>query len=452
MNSPPFDRLTPVDLINLYVESPSAPTRVGAVAILDRHALVGPDGALRIDAIRETLDHRLRRVPRLRQVIHHGGPFTGRPIWADDPAFAIDRHVREHVLRPGDELNDLAMELVTQPFDRAHPLWRLWFVTGLPSGHVGLVFGMHHVVADGVTTVRLFGALTDAAPDGGAVSTPQPAPSWGALVRDNISGKLAAVGRLRRPDLAQWRAMGALRDAPRTSLNRPVGARRRLDAVTVDLAAAKRAAHQHGGKVNDVVLALAAGGLRALLASRSEPVDGVRLHVSVAVSLRGPQARPDVGNRSGGMAERVPLDGDPHARLRAIAQESAQVKGMQLPTVGNGLLVGLSQLGLLRSFSRHQKMINIVESNVAGPPVGMRLLGAPILDVTPIGTLVGNLSIGFLALSYAGRLKIAVQADADRYPDLPVLMGAMRRDSRMLLADAPPVGGAPTFAELLAGR
>jgi diacylglycerol O-acyltransferase len=183
-----------------------------------------------------------------------------------------------------------------------------------------------------------------------------------------------------------------------------------------------------------VVLAVAAGGIRALLQHRSEPVDGVRVHVSVAVSLRPPEVKTDVGNRSGGIALRIPLDADPHERLHKIARESAEAKSDQLPTAGNSLLVWLTRVGLLRYFSRHQHVINIVESNVAGPPATISLLGAPIRSIVPIGTLVGNLALGFLALSYAGRLTIAVQADADRYRDLAVLVAAMERDCSALLA------------------
>jgi hypothetical protein len=56
------------------------------------------------------------------------------------------------------------------------------------------------------------------------------------------------------------------------------------------------------------------------------------------------------------------------------------------------------------------------------------MLGAPVLELIPIGVLAGNLTIAFLALSYAGQLVVTVVADADRYPDLSVLVDAMRRD------------------------
>ncbi|MEV0267824.1 WS/DGAT domain-containing protein [Hamadaea sp. NPDC050747] len=135
---------------------------------------------------------------------------------------------------------------------------------------------------------------------------------------------------------------------------------------------------------------------------------------------------------------RVPLEPDVHRRLQRIARESTEAKRSQAPTAGNGLLIVLSRLGVLRWFSHRQHMINFVESNVAGPPMPMRILGATIHDFIPIGTVVGNLTIGFLALSYAGKLIIAVQADADRHPDLPVLLAAMRREADQLAIRAAP--------------
>ncbi|MGC1211794.1 MAG: wax ester/triacylglycerol synthase domain-containing protein [Micromonospora sp.] len=444
-NDRPVQRLTAVDLINLYVETPSAPTRVGALAILDGRRLVDSSGRLRLAAIREVIGRRLDGVPRLRQIIHRPGPLAGRPVWADDPCFRLDRHVQQLALTPGQDLTDLAMHLVTSPLDRAHPLWRMWFVTGLPGGDVALVFGMHHVVADGITTVRVVGSLMDGPPLGERqpAARPwvaQPPRRWGALVLENLRGRRSGW---RGPPLGQWRRMMRMRSAPRTSLNQPVGAHRRLAAITMDLAAAKDVAHRYHGKINDVVLAVAAGGVRRLLQGRSERVDGVRVHVSVAVSLRPSAVEGEVGNRSGGIALRVPLDADPHARLREIARESAEAKSDQLPTVGNTLLVWLARIGLLRYFSRHQRMINIVESNVVGPPATVSLLGAPVRSITPVGTLAGNLSLGFLALSYAGRLTIAVQADADQYPDLPVLLAAMERDCSALLAKPTSVAPPP---------
>jgi diacylglycerol O-acyltransferase / wax synthase len=429
----PIERLTPTDLINVYVETPSAPARVGALAILD--------GTIPLAHLRTHLVERVAVIPRLRQKIHRPGPLAGRPIWVGDPAFDIDSHLTRVELPTGARLTELAVRVVNQPFDHDHPLWRLAYVPDLPGGRSAVIFGMHHVVADGLTAVGLFADLTGdrVISDPG---TPHPVPTWSALVRDNFARRVAALRAVRWPQVSQWWQLAGLRHAARTSLNRPVGAHRRLEALRLDLAAVKAAAHQHGGKVNDVVLALAAGGLRALLRARSEPVDGVRLTATVAMALR--QAGPDIGgrNRTGVYGVRVPLLSDAHERLREIARESAGAKQRQLPTAGNGLLILLSRTGALRWFSRHQRMVHFVESNIAGPPLPLRLLGVPISDVVPVGTVVGNITVGFQALSYAGRLTIAVQADAEQYPDFGVLLAGMRQDAQNL--GLGPIGAATT--------
>jgi diacylglycerol O-acyltransferase / wax synthase len=208
--------------------------------------------------------------------------------------------------------------------------------------------------------------------------------------------------------------------------------------LRLDPAAAKRVAHAHGGKVNDIVLDLVAGGLPALLRSRGEPVEGLSQHAAVAVSLRTAGQAAEAGNRVGDVVVRLTLsEPDPGARLRLVCADSADAKQSPLPTTGNGLLVWCARLGLMRPFIRRQRLINLVESNVIGPPTPIRVLGAPVLDLVPIGVLAGNVAISFLALSYSGSLIVNARADADRYPDLPVLLAAMERDWRTIASRTP---------------
>ncbi len=76
--------------------------------------------------------------------------------------------------------------------------------------------------------------------------------------------------------LAELLLRNEVRAAPHTSLNGPIGKQRRFavaDARLEDLKAIKRAL---GGTVNDVALAAATGGLRALLEARGEQPPSAR--------------------------------------------------------------------------------------------------------------------------------------------------------------------------------
>ena len=453
-------RLSALDMINLSVETPDTPITIGAVLILDGQALRGADGCLPLAAIRAAIEGRLADAPSLRRVVRPAGPLAGRPVWIDDPAFRIDRHVlRAEVPRPGDEaaLLRLAAGLMSGVLDRTYPLWRIWLVTGLDGDRVAVVVKLHHVLADGLAAIQLIMSTVDIHFAEGSEParpwSPSPPPSWHQLVADNVRARLAAMRRfapwssLRRLVSAlhvHRRMLATLRHAARTSLNAPVGPRRRLAVLRIDLAEAKRLAHRHNGKVNDVVLSLATAGVRSLLHARGEPVDELWLHATVAMSLRTLGQAPETGNHTGGVVVRLSAgQTDPGVRLSLVATRSARAKRDQPPTTGNALLVWLARLGLAGLFSRHQHMVHFVESNIAGPAKPIHVLGAPLLDVIPIGNLAGNLGVSFLALSYAGRLVITVHADADRFPDLPALLAGMRREWAVLCADRPGAGSTP---------
>jgi hypothetical protein len=86
----------------------------------------------------------------------------------------------------------------------------------------------------------------------------------------------------------------------------------------------------------------------------------------------------------------------------------------------------------------HQRLVNLAETYLPGPPVAIDILGARVLDLHPIAPLAGNLGLSFVALSYAGRLAVIVRADADQFPDLDVLTAAMERDWRALAGSVAP--------------
>ncbi|GGM45147.1 wax ester/triacylglycerol synthase domain-containing protein [Dactylosporangium sucinum] len=423
-----IERLSAFDLTNLAVETPDAPMHVGVVAVVDGRPLLDAGGRLRLDEVHARLRDGLGAAPRLRQVVHRPGPLAGRPVWADDPAFRVERHVATAALDPpgGEaELLRLAERLMAAPLDRARPLWYLWIVTGLPERRLAVVVKLHHAVGDGVAAVRLLGALLDPPPRSAAVAwVPAAPPRWGALVVDRLHRTPQRRRRLWRGAARTMREAWA---APRTSLNGPVGAGRRLGVVRLDLAGAKAVARAAGGTVTDVLLAVVGGGLRDLLLARGEPVDGVQLRVAVTVSLRGPDD-PAHGNRNGSVVVRLPLHRDPGARLRAVAAATARAKRGQTPVAQQWCMVAAARAGLARRLGRGQRMVNLVVSNVPGPAAPVRMLGAPVLDLVPVGALAGNLAVSVLALSYAGRLVLAAVADQERFPDLPVALAGMERD------------------------
>ena len=282
---------------------------VGTLIVLGGGTLTDADGRVRIDAIRDEIASRLSRCPRMRQRIAPVPFGAARPVWVDDVDFDISQHVRSVDLSPPgshDQLEQLCCELQMEVLDRTRPLWEMWFVGGLVDGSVGLVYKVHHAVVDGVSAAETFELLLDprtsaipprsqaeSGPSGGHAGPASLA--WAGLVDDVRTVARVGSGGLGGllhpgPAVASGRGVAHLLRrttlAPRTSLNRSVGGRRRLATVQLDLAAIKRIGRARGATVNDVVLTLVSAGLSELLAGRGESLPV--LQSLVPVSLRHP--------------------------------------------------------------------------------------------------------------------------------------------------------------------
>jgi len=314
---------------------------------------------------------------------------------------------------------------------------------GLPAHQVGLFLRAHHTLADGVAGVAAFGALLDLAADAPTPVappwTPTPIPTAGELLRDNLRRRLRGLGRglsrlahpsrtLRRARRAwsAWREAFAER-APRTSLNRPIGADRRLAVIRSRLEVAKQVAHAHHATVNDVVLAAVAGGLRQLLAGRGEDVQGLVLRVMVPISLHREQPGQARGNQDAMMLVPLPLgEPDPVRRLDLIAAETAARKQQARPQVGSGIFRFVAVQRAWYRFLAHQRSVNLFVTNVPGPPVPLYLAGARLLELFPVVSLMGNLTLAVAVFSYAGQLSLTAVADRDGGPDVEVFAQGVR--------------------------
>jgi diacylglycerol O-acyltransferase len=437
-----MDRVSGQDLWSLIPDEFGWPQDIGAVGMLAGDGVAVEDLLARV---RDQVQGRLHLVPRLRQLIRYPPLGLGLPVWVDARIFHIEDHVRTSAVGPGGDEADLLRaieELHTRPLDRSRPLWQLWLLPGLSDGRVGMYFRLHHSIADGVAGVATMGALLDLAPEPPSSVpppwTPEPLPTIAELHADVKHRRERAIDRtlsaIAHP-APSWRAARALwpqlrevfmeERAPRTSLNRPIGHHRRLALVRGRLDLAKQAAHAHGGKVNDVVLAAVTGGLRDLLVSRGENVQGLQLRAGIAVSLhRG--GRDEPANFDGAMAVPLPVgEPDPVRRLRMIAFDTAERKKRPRPHLAGLFGSPLIARPMVRRVDR-QRLINIYVANVPGPPVPVYLAGRPLLEVFPLIPIMGNCTVGVGVLSYAGQLNFTVVADTDTAPDVAVLAEGVR--------------------------
>ncbi len=472
-----YVRLSAQDASFLHTESPHTPMHVGSLAMIEGEPLFDDTGQFRIDDFRSHVESRLHLVPLFRKKLMEVPFGQGRPVWVDDPDFDISYHVRITALpSPGnqEQLKTLCSRIQSHVLDRSKPLWELWVVEGLEGNRVALIQKTHHALVDGISGVDVATVLLDFERDTPRKPAepwePAPAPTPVQLLTESLWERTTEPTEVVRSVRAAFRGprrilqrtaelAGSLSTmlssdsvAPRTSLNQRIGQHRQFEVVRTSLDDVKSAKDALGGTVNDVVLAGVAGGLRQLLISRGEPVDGVRLRAMCPVSVRDDSERMKLGNRVSAMFVALPVgEEDPLLRLRAVQDATKEMKDRK-QAVGAEFLVGMTEyapqtlLTLAARLAHRQRFANLVITNVPGPQQPLYVMGAEMLEAFPVVPLIRNTSVGIAILSYNGQLNLGLNADRDTCPDVDILADAMEKSFAELRHLADSAAPAPADA------
>ena len=202
-----------------------------------------------------------------------------------------------------------------------------------------------------------------------------------------------------------------------TALNRAIGRQRRLEWLTLDLDEVKAIKNRLGGSVNDVVLAVVAGGLHRFLAMSGRTIDDGEVRAAVPVNVRRPDECGRMGNRISAWLVPLPVhEVDARRRYEAVRDGTANLKATRQDRAGEllGELAEFAGSEFIALGARVAALLpshSMVISNVPGPPVPLYLLGAPMLAGYPLVPLFPNQALGIAVFSYAGKLCWGLNAD-----------------------------------------
>ena len=478
-----MEQLTGLQNFYLQIESDIAPMHTSSLTIYDRRRQGA--GPATFQDIQRFFVERSQRAGVFRRRLARLPFSLARPYWIDDAGFDIEYHLRHIALpKPGDwrQLCAQVARLHARPLDHKRPLWECYVIEeldaipGLPPGSFALFLKTHCAAQGETLSAQLFSALHELSPDSRA-SPPKIAPLFdrvptavdlvtrtaidavkrplalarhaAAQVRPLLAFGAAQAGALARRLVGRGGDGGETASAPRTRFNKPVSAHRVVDGVRFDIAEVERLRDRvDGATVNDVAIAVVAGGLARYLDARLEP-PAASLVAEAPIASRS--ATRVFGTRTFADSAIMSLHTDcedPAERLRRIAfqtrhfaKESGAMSGRRLmqdvmefvPALALGMAGEAAQR--MRLGSLFSPIANTTITSLRGPDVPLYMAGATLVGYygfPPVHDLAGLAhTIGY----YNGAMSISVAACRTMLPD-PARYAQCLRDAFAELGDA----------------
>ena len=374
-----------------------------------------PGAPLDADAVGERILAGLDRFPRALDRVEAG---PSGPVWQRVERIDLDRHVRRRSAGTPEDLRRVVGELMSQHLDRSRPLWTVDLIGPLHDGRHAVAVRLHHAMADGIGGVRFLDAVlfdphdVPVHPVGGRAAAP-PVSRW--LEWERMPGALA-------------RELG--RPGARSPFDRPITRERALAFADLPLDALRAvgAARPEHATVNDVLLAVVAGGLRRWISglpqARGHALPRLRAQIPVSLRVEGEEAA--AGNRDSFLNVDLLLhESDDLRRLDGISAQTRVRKLDHDAALMDDLFRALGRAGsLARAVADNPREFGVAISNVPGPRAAVVVSGRRVERLYTSSEPAAHHALRISAISSADRMGVGFCVDPTAVADVTGLADA----------------------------
>jgi diacylglycerol O-acyltransferase len=440
-----MELISPTDSLFLVGESREHPMHVAGLSLFEPPEGAGPD------FVREVYDQMVKHDEFQPTFRKHPARMLGgitNLAWTFDDDVDLDYHLRRSALpRPGRvrDLLELTSRLHGTLLDRHRPLWETHLIEGLGDGRFAVYAKFQHSLIDGVSAQRLVMRTMSTDPDDREIRVPWDLPpkrrsrtdadSSSALrtvldTAGSIAGLAPTTLSLAKAALIEQQLTLPFR-APKTMFNVNIGGARRVAAQSWPLARIRnvKTAAAAGTTVNDVVLAMCAGALRAYL-SEQDGLPDTPLIAMVPVSLRSDDEQDAGGNMVGTILCNLATHlEDPAERLEVVSTSMRDNKKV-FADLGKTQALALSAFlssgiafGLVPGFvSTAPPPFNIVISNVPGAREPMYWGGARLDGNYPFSIPLDGQALNITLTNNADNLDFGLAGGRREVPHMQRLL------------------------------
>jgi diacylglycerol O-acyltransferase / wax synthase len=435
----------------IYQETENTPMHICGLGIYDQG--VNKRQRLSESETIQYIQQRIHHCPILSKKLLHTPGEWERPYWIEDPDFSVARHVFYHDLpAPGNEqqLHQMVSRLMSSQIDMTMPLWECHIIEGINDmdcvgkNSFAILTKVHHSCIDGNSANNVLTVLHDMETDGkpiaaSAVAAPQSKvpgkyemmakafatniwTGWEQSV--SVAKHFPAFARI-AADLYQGKIdSGAKLSVPPTRFNKTPSTKRVFTSVDFNLDDIKIIKNAHGTTVNDVMVAIVAGGIRKYLLELGELPDE-SLGAMLPKNIRDQSNLNDKqGNRVGGLMTTIHTDiANPVERLKAVSESNTKAKafsemantdilfpqmmgGFLYPRTGRALTQWAQKQGFMEKIG--PLLFNMVITNVPGPNFRLYHAGATMQVFAGVPPLPDGIGLAHAIYSYCGRVNLSV--------------------------------------------
>ncbi|MEE9409207.1 MAG: wax ester/triacylglycerol synthase family O-acyltransferase [Polaribacter sp.] len=441
------------DATFLYADSPSSPMHIATLTIVE--------DSLKFDDFKELVASKLHLIPKFRKRLLNVPLKLDYPYWVDDPNFDIDLHLnRVKLPDPANwkTLRDLTSNIFSSSLDLKRPLWSVYFIEGLdeishiPKGSVAIVTKVHHVMIDGSSGVGIMGILFDKENDGKNTKPSKPKPFDPEPLPDELSLLLKSTygffkNPLKIPKLISETAVSMMKGklsaqlknkktfqkntfpVPKTIFNNSISPKRTWGTAILSFDRINTLRKIMEVSINDIILAICAGGIRRYLEERDElPAQPLVANVPISIRVKGEKQK--MNNQISNMMVRIATHiKDPIERLEYIQDQTnlgktrhKAVGAKALAKMADAVPFGLANLaaGLYSKYNIkefHRPPFNVTITNVPGPKGLLYIKGHKIVGIFGLTPVLDGFGLIIAAFSYNGQVTITTTSDAKTMPD-----------------------------------
>ena len=441
------------DATFLYAESPSSPMHIATLTIVE--------GSIAFNDFKDIVASKLHLIPKFRKRLLNVPLNLDYPYWVDDPNFDIDLHINRLKLPdPANwkTLREMTSSIFSSPLNLRRPLWSISFIEGLdevsqvPKGSIAIVSKIHHVMIDGSSGVGIMGILFDKNEEDKNKKTPPPKSYEPEPLPDEISLLLKSSygffkNPLKIPKLISETAFSLIKgkmnsqfhikrasqkksfSTPKTIFNESVSPKRTWGTAILAFDRINTLRKIMDVSVNDLILAICAGGIRKYLEEREKlPVQPLVANVPISIRVKGDKQK--MNNQISNMLVKIGTHiKNPIERLEYIQEQTNQGKSRHkavgakaLSKMADAVPFGLANLaaGLYTKYNIkefHRPPFNVTITNVPGPQNPLYLKGHKIVGIFGLTPVLDGFGLIIAAFSYNGIVSITTTSDAKTMPD-----------------------------------